>query len=355
MTAPTRSHVSRNNNPADHGCNVRIFGLAVVFAFCMRMWIAGIFDYVEMKHLHEQWRLTDATVVGVNATWRDESFARTAYFCPMLNYETGKGQNITAISNADCYRSKRFALELVGSELQIRYDPWEPENFIEQDEYDNELTVLTLVIFCGIFLTMLFGFILIRTITTVQNNEVDTQSDEELAIDPVVARKKREELIRSSFYFQKVSSEKSNMDIGSIHSIRESTNKSNREHEELDTEEVDEEMGDDSSEIGPQNASSLPSPSSPLPLIPTAVQSLACTFALNSTLLSSWRRPAEVVECCICLEEYEQGEIICAAKTAECNHFFHEKCVTGWLLAGHDQCPLCRINLLKDEPTAVHK
>jgi hypothetical protein len=54
-------------------------------------------------------------------------------------------------------------------------------------------------------------------------------------------------------------------------------------------------------------------------------------------------------ECAICLDHYETGETVCWAKVKECNHIFHEDCIVRWLEC-HDECPLCRENLLLDEP-----
>ena len=65
-------------------------------------------------------------------------------------------------------------------------------------------------------------------------------------------------------------------------------------------------------------------------------------------MLSSWRKPSISDECCICLEGYKPGEVICAAKTDACDHVFHEDCVREWL-KNHDRCPLCRVNLMNVE------
>jgi hypothetical protein len=53
------------------------------------------------------------------------------------------------------------------------------------------------------------------------------------------------------------------------------------------------------------------------------------------------------VECCICLEPYNNGQVICSAKTTECNHIFHQNCAMQWF-QNHDQCPLCRVTLIID-------
>lgn len=60
----------------------------------------------------------------------------------------------------------------------------------------------------------------------------------------------------------------------------------------------------------------------------------------------TWRnQPLE--ECCICLDGYHPGVSICAAKTAKCDHVFHQDCVVEWLQT-HDKCPLCRVDLMNE-------
>jgi len=55
----------------------------------------------------------------------------------------------------------------------------------------------------------------------------------------------------------------------------------------------------------------------------------------------------EKPECSICLETYKAGEIIFWAKNKNCKHLFHRECIAEWLLK-HEECPLCRNNLLFD-------
>jgi hypothetical protein len=65
-------------------------------------------------------------------------------------------------------------------------------------------------------------------------------------------------------------------------------------------------------------------------------------------LLSFWRKQdVENAECPICLEIYRLGDTICISKVAECDHIFHQACVSEWL-SKHDGCPLCRIDLMSE-------
>jgi hypothetical protein len=50
-------------------------------------------------------------------------------------------------------------------------------------------------------------------------------------------------------------------------------------------------------------------------------------------------------DCCICLNNYQPGEIVCVAKTNLCGHVFHQDCVNEWLKQ-NDDCPLCRVDLM---------
>jgi hypothetical protein len=48
--------------------------------------------------------------------------------------------------------------------------------------------------------------------------------------------------------------------------------------------------------------------------------------------------------CSICLDEYASGDQISRAIHAStCHHFFHEHCITSWLMH-HDNCPCCRVS-----------
>mmetsp|Transcript_6261 Transcript_6261/g.8852 ORF Transcript_6261/g.8852 Transcript_6261/m.8852 type:complete len:207 (+) Transcript_6261:210-830(+) len=50
-------------------------------------------------------------------------------------------------------------------------------------------------------------------------------------------------------------------------------------------------------------------------------------------------------ECSICLDQYKTGDTLCWAKSNQCNHIFHEECISEWL-KDHEDCPLCRTPLL---------
>jgi hypothetical protein len=65
------------------------------------------------------------------------------------------------------------------------------------------------------------------------------------------------------------------------------------------------------------------------------------------SMLSTWRRPSQSDSCCICLEAYRPGDRICAATTTSCDHAFHKECIFEWLQNDHNDCPLCRADLMQ--------
>jgi hypothetical protein len=50
--------------------------------------------------------------------------------------------------------------------------------------------------------------------------------------------------------------------------------------------------------------------------------------------------------CAICLNGFKMGQLVCESKNGSCEHAFHERCLTKWLLEGHDGCPICRAKYL---------
>lgn len=64
--------------------------------------------------------------------------------------------------------------------------------------------------------------------------------------------------------------------------------------------------------------------------------------------------PAGVVpcsECVICLENYEQGILLCGLP---CGHSFHHNCIMLWLTSDNHCCPVCRWPPYKSKPCKLH-
>jgi hypothetical protein len=76
----------------------------------------------------------------------------------------------------------------------------------------------------------------------------------------------------------------------------------------------------------------------------------------RSSVSRSWRaaetsvRQFQKQECSVCLSGYEENETMCWAKTDKCSHVFHEDCICEWL-KDHDECPLCREDIVNAEVT----
>lgn len=64
-----------------------------------------------------------------------------------------------------------------------------------------------------------------------------------------------------------------------------------------------------------------------------------------STTASTTKHISSVEPCAICLNDYQQDEILCWSQSTKCQHFFHRDCMEEWLLS-HHECPCCRNNYL---------
>lgn len=204
------------------------------------------------------------------------------------------------------------------------YDPY--NNY--DDEYDDGSGMNPLII---VFLFFCGGSICARVIyncqgerparravqQTMSERRQQQRENNTQGLTEGERQNERYELFVTKFYFQTVLPDKSNITANSLRNLASS--KPDEEHPSNKTTDDD----DASSAVGGRQSSSL------------------------SDRLSTWRRPSDKDECCICLECYSEGETICAAMTKECNHVFHEGCILEWLKT-KDRCPLCRVELLKD-------
>ena len=144
------------------------------------------------------------------------------------------------------------------------------------------------------------------------------------------ARTARQELFLEKFLFQTVLSDKSNIYAASIRSL--DTERANNAHTLSKKEEEEEGNNDDDDHPVGDDPKLTPDEGK---------------ISSWRRMLSSWRKPAKDDECCICLENYEPGQLICAAVTDKCNHAFHEDCMKNWF-EDHDTCPICRTNFVEN-------
>lgn len=56
----------------------------------------------------------------------------------------------------------------------------------------------------------------------------------------------------------------------------------------------------------------------------------------------------ENLECSICLEAFEEGEILSWSRSLKCEHVFHHECLVPWLMT-HNECPYCRMKIMDDD------
>lgn len=57
-------------------------------------------------------------------------------------------------------------------------------------------------------------------------------------------------------------------------------------------------------------------------------------------------KPDHVVECRVCLSEFEEGDKL---RNLKCKHAFHRDCLDKWLQQSCATCPLCRTKVLPDD------
>ncbi|KAH7433176.1 hypothetical protein KP509_07G057400 [Ceratopteris richardii] len=55
------------------------------------------------------------------------------------------------------------------------------------------------------------------------------------------------------------------------------------------------------------------------------------------------KKKGSIVECVVCLTDFEEGETLC--QLPKCKHVFHKDCIDMWLFT-HTTCPLCRRSLI---------
>lgn len=70
----------------------------------------------------------------------------------------------------------------------------------------------------------------------------------------------------------------------------------------------------------------------------------------GSDLSARSTAPQTKAQCSICLGNYEPGNIVYWSKKDGCSHVFHDDCILEWLMK-HNDCPLCRRNLLSADGT----
>lgn len=68
-----------------------------------------------------------------------------------------------------------------------------------------------------------------------------------------------------------------------------------------------------------------------------------CVEQLRVVLLNEFPNSYQK-ECCICMSDYKEGEVIVATPCQPCEHIFHKRCCQEWLQLSRT-CPVCRTDL----------
>jgi len=77
---------------------------------------------------------------------------------------------------------------------------------------------------------------------------------------------------------------------------------------------------------------------------------LSVPFSEDETHNESRKKSsAEEFVCAICLGPYEVGDEVSWSMNTCCNHVYHHKCISEWLVH-HDECPCCRLEYLHLSP-----
>ena len=82
-----------------------------------------------------------------------------------------------------------------------------------------------------------------------------------------------------------------------------------------------------------------------------AAQQEAARFSVTLDKLASkvdGKQFTEHVECCICLQEFQEGEEVTPLPCDEERHYFHTECLKQWARIKHF-CPLCNKTFTKEQ------
>ncbi|KAL3942477.1 MAG: hypothetical protein SGBAC_003328 [Bacillariaceae sp.] len=332
------------------------FALAIALFFCIKAWITGMSDLIDSNGMKSEWIKVDALIVGRNVTILQDD---TVYFCARVEFTSQSGENVTATSQKKCV-SDAFTI-VIGSYVPILYDGANPEEFIEQDILESDLIWAKIMMGVGIPGSIILINFLYRMILNHRQRrrrpppfDYDIEDSMELyrysqndsegtPVAPAESPEQRKEKILSKLHAVTVLGDSSSTLASSIQSrsklessgkAREATGGTEAVHgnrEEPKVTDADENYRSENNQGDLTNSESQHQASSTM------------------SFLSSLIRPNHDAECSICLDHYQQGEIICTPKKDECNHVFHRECLMEWMMMNNDGCPLCRVDFMKDD------
>jgi len=318
---------------------------AIALAFCMRIWMTGVFGLIDAASMEGEWIKVDALIVGHNdTTFASSDDDAETYFCARVEFTSHFGENVTAISNTNCVLD---ALAItVGSYIPILYNPAYPNEFIEQDVLETELVSLKIMVGVGITVSLILSGVLCMLLNRHNHRHRPSmymQDAFETSGAPTESPEERKEKILSKLYTVTVPENTSNMLASSIRSMSKLDSSVEKTKEPTEDSEAahnnnEEIPNTDENDTSESNAGDSSQP-----------ESSRHQAASTISFLSSWIRPNHDAECCICLDHYEPGEVICASKSEECSHVFHKECLMDWMMKNNNRCPLCRVDFMKED------
>jgi len=322
--------------------------------------------------------ITNSSNFGPNIYYTDDDTTPPppGIYCALLNYTSAWNEPVSSVSDYpdDCFFSPTKIS--VGQTFEIRYDPANPKQFIKQVAFEDEITSLSMMIGIGFALTALL-FCFICRVKNEERNLLHTHNtltshvgggDVEMG-QPNESPDGRRERINSKMIFQTVGEGLSNTTADRLRALAAESPEENinleqqeQQQDHLTLDQTEEAKPEPEVEIeGSQDEIINQRKDMDDTVQNNQVDELSVVSTTSSNennnaeshqgnqilqMFSSWRRTEEEPECCICLEKYEAGEIICTSKNTECTHVFHKDCVMDWM-KNHNQCPLCRTDMLK--------
>ncbi|CAJ1952853.1 unnamed protein product [Cylindrotheca closterium] len=421
---PIAYHLTRTS---PRGNNCRSIVTAFSIAVCIRIWITSSIALAQTDKLYGHWLRTYAVIVdsvdeyaydngvfgenstiaidsnnstntnttsddGVVDTSSNTGSTRIKTYCAQVNYTTAWNAPVTAISDypSDCSTSPDGIS--IGLAFEIRYNPDNPQDFIKQVFFADEIMSLGLMIGIGFVLTLILCYFICKSKPEdlQQHDSFDGYGgggggdDEEMG-RPRESPEERKERILSKMIFQTVREDLSNITAERMRELateelaaEETTNPEEQQQEDQatidndpkekptsipksDTTTGEESHGalEERKDSGASKKGEAENQNDDRSTVGSSATSIEHdgnnhddeNHQGNGSLLqmftSYWRPEGEgEAECCVCLDKYEAGDTICASKNQECTHVYHKDCVMDWL-KNHNQCPLCRTDLLR--------
>lgn len=308
--------------------------IAILLALGASIWcwntvVRSAMNYSSLSNTFDQWLTAPARIVGSNRTRKELEgnsgvyeigdflpyFSEGYFYCTIIKYTTEDGANVTTVMDTRC--TDHSSSIKIGQSLDILYDPEDLKDVVEVTVFESSMRAL--VVATGISTAFALGFfgcfvlLFVKRKTPMPNNRGTRRRTRRTDVEsPEEDIEMREAQILGQFLYQTVLEDGSNTTAKIVRSG-----------------EVQQEVSMKLSVDESENS------------LTTANTDTDNSVQSHDPVTTTTRTNA----CCICMEAYAPGEIICAARTTECDHVFHKQCLASWL-QNHNQCPLCRVDLM---------